>query len=351
MTTVSRPRNGSAAGSRSLPRNDPHPTHQNPTAATVTRRTDAPVDQTVAVTRGRVDGGHDAGHEVGRGGAANASGRERATWKTVALPAEHGGWGLSAEPGLLGLLVAPSWAGAAIAVAAVVAFLVRTPLKLAVIDRRRGRVLERTRLATKVAAGELALLAVLAATALALAGPRWLVPIAVATPFIVLELWFDIRSRGRRLIPELAGSVGICSVVAAVAIAGGADARLAVALWLILAARAVATVAFARVQVVRFRKELQQKQGAKRPGAHEGSVDDAPTRSSDWAQVAGLAVAVAAVAVSRQVVLGAAFMAVVAVGELVVVRRPPIKPKVLGFTQLGIGLGLVAVTALSAALI
>jgi hypothetical protein len=32
--------------------------------------------------------------------------------KSVALPVEHGGWGMLGEPLLLALLVAPSWAGA-----------------------------------------------------------------------------------------------------------------------------------------------------------------------------------------------------------------------------------------------
>ena len=35
-------------------------------------------------------------------------------WRTVVTPTEHGGWGLTLEPALLGLLIAPSAAGAAI---------------------------------------------------------------------------------------------------------------------------------------------------------------------------------------------------------------------------------------------
>ena len=52
----------------------------------------------------------------------------------MALPAEHGGWGLTLEPGLLGLLMAPSAAGVCVALAALVAFLARTPLKVVVVD-------------------------------------------------------------------------------------------------------------------------------------------------------------------------------------------------------------------------
>ena len=68
------------------------------------------------------------------------------------IPSEHGGWGLTLEPALLGLLVAPSIVGGAIGVAAFLAFLVRTPLKLVLVDQHRHRVLERTRLAVRVAA-------------------------------------------------------------------------------------------------------------------------------------------------------------------------------------------------------
>jgi YwiC-like protein len=71
------------------------------------------------------------------GGAPGSAARQRAAWRAMAIPDEHGGWGLTAEPVLLGLLVAPSWAGAALAVAAFVAFLVRTPLKVVLVDRWR----------------------------------------------------------------------------------------------------------------------------------------------------------------------------------------------------------------------
>ena len=42
--------------------------------------------------------------------------------RSVALPTEHGGWGLTLEPVLLGLLVAPSVAGLAIGGAAFLVF-------------------------------------------------------------------------------------------------------------------------------------------------------------------------------------------------------------------------------------
>src|SRR6478752_5565662 len=89
--------------------------------------------------------GHAVAPSVGDAPAA------RSPWRAVAVPSEHGGWGLTFEPVLLGLLVAQSWAGLALGVAAVFAFLVRTPMKLVAIDRRRdpaGELLARLRMLT-----------------------------------------------------------------------------------------------------------------------------------------------------------------------------------------------------------
>ena len=108
----------------------------------------------------------------------------RSPLRSVALPAEHGGWGLTLEPGLLGLLIAPSPAGLCIAAGAMVAFLVRTPLKVVAVDRRRGRTLDRTRLAEAIAAVELVVLVALAAGAIALAEPWFWVPGLVALPLL-----------------------------------------------------------------------------------------------------------------------------------------------------------------------
>ena len=243
------------------------------------------------------------------------------------MPDEHGGWGLTAEPALLGLLVAPSWAGAALGIAAFLAFLVRTPLKLVLVDRWRGRWLPRTGLAARIAAAELVALAALGAAAVALAGWTWLIPAALAVPLVAVELWFDMRSRGRRLVPELCGAIGMAALVAAVALAGGAPAGLAAALWLVLAARSVATLPFVRVQISRLRR-----------GTGRLVV-------SDRAQLAGGAMALAAVALDRAALAGAVFVLGVTVLQSRWVRRPPVPAKVLGFRQLGLGLALVAVTA------
>ena len=106
-----------------------------------------------AVGEGRADPGDDTPP-----GPATSAPPRRSQLRAVALPSEHGGWGLTLEPVLLGLIVAHSVAALALGLATVLAFLARTPLKLAAVDARRGRTLERTRLARRVAALELAAL-------------------------------------------------------------------------------------------------------------------------------------------------------------------------------------------------
>jgi hypothetical protein len=266
------------------------------------------------------------------GTAAGATpARPRSAWRTVAVPDEHGGWGLTLEPVLLGLLVAPSAAGVALGLAAFVAFVVRTPLKLVLVDRWRHRRLPRTTRAARVAAVELVVLAGLAAVAVARGGAAWVVPLALAAPLVGLELWFDMRSRSRRLVPELAGAVGMASTAAAIALAAGEGAALAAALWLVLAGRTVAAIPFVRVELDRWRRGT-------------GSV-----ATSDVAAVAGVAVAAVAVAVDDRVVAGAAAVGALALVQAVAVRRPPVPAKVLGIGQLVAGLAVVAAAALGVA--
>jgi hypothetical protein len=252
----------------------------------------------------------------------------RPAWRSVAVPDEHGGWGLTLEPVLLGLLVAPSAAGVALGLAAFVAFLLRTPLKIVLVDRWRHRWLDRSRLALAVAAGEAAVLVLLAGLALAASGAGWLVPVALATPLVALELWFDMRSRSRRLAPELAGAAGIAAVAAAIAVAGGEGARLAGGLWLVAAARAVAAIPFVRVQIDRLRHGT-------------GSV-----AVSDGASLLGVAVAAGAVVLDDRLAAGAAAVAVLALLQAWQVRRPPVPAKVLGLRQLFLGLAVVVVAAI-----
>jgi YwiC-like protein len=254
--------------------------------------------------------------------------RERSPWRAVAVPSEHGGWGLTLEPVVLGLLIAPSVAGAALGVAAFLAFLVRTPLKLVAVDFRHDRWLDRSRLALRIALVELAGMAAMVAVAVVTAGWTWIVPVAVAAPLVAVELYFDVRSRGRRLVPELCGSVGMASVAAVIVVASGESGGLAVGVWLVLAGRVVGAIPFVRTQITRLRR------------------GETSTRPSDAAQAAAVATGAVAVLVDDRMLAGLSGLVVLACLQLLWVRRPPVAAKTLGLRQMVLGLALVGVTAI-----
>ncbi len=258
--------------------------------------------------------------------------RERALWRSVAVPSEHGGWGLTLEPVLLGLLVAPSIAGVLLGLGALLAFLIRTPLKLVAVDLRRDRWLPRTLLAARLAAVELVALLAIAVTVTAWTGWQWWIPVLVAVPLVAVQLWFDVRSRSRRAAPELSGAIGVCAAVAAIALAGGEPGPMAAALWMVLAARAVGAIPFVRTQIVRLRL---------------GAAD---VRGADLAQGTAATFGALAVTVEPAVWLGFAGLVGLSALQFVWLRRPPVPAMVLGMRQMILGLALVALTATGVAL-
>jgi hypothetical protein len=227
---------------------------------------------------------------------------------------------------VLGLLVAPSLAGLCLGLAALLAFLARTPLRVVLVDRHRRRDLHRTHLARRVLAVELLAVAALVVGALLTATSSFWWPLAVAVPLVALELWFDTRSRSRRLVPELAGTIGICSVAALIILAGGGANEVAVAAWLILTGRAVTSVPHVRAQIARLHR---------RP-------------SSPWTLVVADAAAVAAVAVAVALTAGAAIGAVTVVLLVAVewlLDRTDAPATIIGIRQTVFGLVVVVATA------
>lgn len=249
-------------------------------------------------------------------------------WRQVALPSEHGGWSLTLEPVLLGLLAVPSPAGLALGAAALLAFLTRVPVKIVMVDRLRRRHLPRTRLAERVAAIYLTGLAASFTVAAVTAEAGFWVPLALAAPLVGVELWYDARSRSRRLVPELAGTVGIAAVAAAIGLAGGAPAVVAAGLWVVPAARAIATVPFVRVQLLRAKKRPHR------------------LASSDGAQA--LAVGGTVVATMAGWVPPVALLAIVALAlvQVALARTSPPRVAILGAQQVVLGLAVVLTAGL-----
>jgi YwiC-like protein len=253
--------------------------------------------------------------------------RQRSPLRAVAVPSEHGGWGLTAESVILGLLVAPSVAGVALGFAALIAFVARTPIKVVLVDRFRHRRLPRTRLAARVGTTELLVLGALVALVALRSGREWWAPLVAAGPLVAIEVWFDMLSRSRRLVPELCGAVGVSSVAAAIARAGGTGWSVAIGLWVVLAARSIACIPFARAQVQRIKGHAAKRWG------------------SDLAQAAALAVIITGWAVGAVPLAAVAAVAILGALQLCWLRRPPPAVIVLGVTQVLIGVAVVLTAA------
>jgi hypothetical protein len=266
------------------------------------------------------------------GASDHATPRRRSTLRSVALPTEHGGWGLTLEAVVLGLAVSWSAAGLCLGIAAFVAFLARTPLKTTLVDARRHRVLPRTKIAHRVLAAEAAAMSALVAAAIALGAQTFWMPLIVIAPLAAIELWFDMRSRSRRLVPELAGAIGMGGVVALVALAGGSHMRLAVACWMILAARSISAIVTVRDVV--------------------GGLHGHPRHPRVVLEAAALATALAAlsVAVDQAVLVGAIAVFVTIVAQWIWYLRPAPRAVKIGARQTMLGLAVVIATAIGVAL-
>jgi hypothetical protein len=196
---------------------------------------------------------------VSRKGAK--TGDMRATrLKTVALPAEHGGWALILEPIVLGLLLAPSFRGVLIGLAALSCFLTRQPLKLALSDQLKGRTLHRTTL-TKRFAIIYGITAVVLLAVSFVGGPTDpFIPLLLASPLVVIQLSFDAFGHSRKLLPEAAGAIGVGSIATAITLAAGWPRPEAFALWAIVASRHLPTILYLRKRLS-ARRQGQGKLG------------------------------------------------------------------------------------------
>jgi hypothetical protein len=172
-----------------------------------------------------------------------------APWRSLIVPVEHGGWGFLAEPLVLGLALAPSAPGLVLALGVVLAFLVRHPLRLALLDRRRGARHARTALAEAVASS-LAVLATgffVAAAGLA-RGPLWPALLLAAPPSLV-ALLADVRGTSREVVPVVAGALALAAAAPAVVLAGGGRLGVALGAWALLGLRAWTSIAYVRARL------------------------------------------------------------------------------------------------------
>lgn len=173
--------------------------------------------------------------------------------RALALPAEHGGWGLLAEPLLLGLLLTPSAAGAALAVAAVAGFLARHPARIVAADAHRSTRYPRTRWAAVLAGGYCGTAAAALGVALFASRGPLLAGLVVVAPAALVYLAYDLRLRSREVMAELCGAVSLSAVAPLLAVAAGWPASRALGLWVLVGGRALTSVSEVRARLRRSR--------------------------------------------------------------------------------------------------
>lgn len=160
-------------------------------------------------------------------------------------PKEHGSWSLAFEPLALSLLVAPSRAGAGLALALAAAFFARRPLRLLMLERRAERRSVALRALALCGAAGLAGLA----AALAMGGSDWLAWLAPSAIAGAAFVYFDVRGEGRAELAELAGATAFAATPIAFAVLGGMNATSAVALGALMVGRAAPSVATVRAML------------------------------------------------------------------------------------------------------
>jgi len=265
----------------------------------------------------------------GAGDADRRRGLSQVNVRSVALPVEHGGWSFLAEPLVLGLLVAPSAAGVAIAVATSAGFLIRHPGRMFWKNRQRLDVSPRYGLAGKFAAGYSLVAATGLATAWTLAGIRPLIPFIIAGPFFLLFAVYDVRHEARLLLPELLAPAAVAVSAPAIALAGGWTAQAALVLWVLLVLRFIPTVLYIRARL-RLERDKPYEAAASNT-AHGTAVlaggGLAGAGLAPWLSVAGLGVLLvrAVVGLSRY--------------------HRPATAKVIGFSEVAYGSLFVLLTA------
>ncbi|HEX3101747.1 MAG TPA: YwiC-like family protein [Pyrinomonadaceae bacterium] len=164
----------------------------------------------------------------------------------IALPNEHGSWGILFEPLVAATAVAFSGVSLFIALLFVSSFLMRQPLRVWLADVGAGRNLPQTAAARKYSLIFFLMAAVGLAGSLVFAPIFSLVPLLFIMPLAAVQIRYDVARQSRRLLPELCGAVALSSSAAVIALAGGWSYASAAALSVIFVLRMVPSILYVR---------------------------------------------------------------------------------------------------------
>jgi len=166
--------------------------------------------------------------------------------KSVALPNEHGSWGILFEPLVLGIAVAPSSGSVFIALMYIGAFLSRQPLKWYIADLRSKRRRPQSDAAQSFAFAYLSIAAIGFFGTLAFAGVLPILPLIITVPLGAITMWYDVSGRSRRVAPEMAGVITLASSAAVSGLAAGWSPAASIALSVVIILRLIPSMLYIR---------------------------------------------------------------------------------------------------------
>jgi hypothetical protein len=164
----------------------------------------------------------------------------------ITLPVEHGSWGFLLEPLVAGIALAPSPAAPFIALFVVGAFLTRRPLQIFITQKRRhgSNDVIHTALIFVAAFGAFAFAGLIGS--FFLTEPKYLLPLIVAAPLGIYQLYRDVALPGRDLSAEIAGALIMPTSAAALVLGGGSSPQFAFSVWFLFAARLASSILYVR---------------------------------------------------------------------------------------------------------
>jgi hypothetical protein len=166
--------------------------------------------------------------------------------KSIALPNEHGSWGILFEPLVLGIAVAPSLASPFVALLYIGAFLSRQPLRWHIADLKAKRSRPQTTAARGFAFAYLSIAAIGFFGSLAFAGVNALLPLIVTAPLAAITLWYDVSGKSRNVAPEMAGVVTLATSSAVCGLAAGWSVAASLALTAVITLRLIPSMLYIR---------------------------------------------------------------------------------------------------------
>ena len=261
--------------------------------------------------------------QTGVAADAGALARPAVNVRSIALPVQHGGWGFWMEPVLLGLLVAPSFAGVLLGITGLMLLLIHQPARVALKDLRKGKRYPRTDVALRFAA-LYGLILILAAAGVLLLAPdlNFALPLLIAAPLGAVQLIYELRNAGREALAEITGALLFSALAPAVALLGLLPLPVALVLWAVQIARTIPSIFYVRA---RLRLEKGRPTAAALPvGLHVIGL-------------LALAALAAATLLPWLACLGAVILLARAAWGLSA-RRKPLAAKSVGFLEIAYGL-------------